>query len=144
MVFARILIAVDGSPIAAHAADVGVELAKATGGQAAFVHVVDPALCFLPEGGVPAEELIAAAEQDGKRLLADFRQRAALDPPPLDFALVGKPAAEIVRAAQEWPAELIVIGSHGRGGVQRVLLGSVAEAVVRHAACPVLVVRRET
>jgi universal stress protein A len=56
---------------------------------------------------------------------------------------VGKPAAEIVNAAKEWPADVIVIGSHGRAGVTRVLLGSVAEAVMRHAPCPVLVVRPE-
>ncbi|MGE5112215.1 MAG: universal stress protein [Acidobacteriaceae bacterium] len=47
----------------------------------------------------------------------------------------------MVKAANEWPADLIVIGSHGRGGVERLLLGSVAESVTRHAACPVLVVR---
>lgn len=46
-----------------------------------------------------------------------------------------------VNAAKEWPADLIVIGSHGRGGVKRALLGSVAEGVMRHAPCPVLVVR---
>jgi nucleotide-binding universal stress UspA family protein len=48
-----------------------------------------------------------------------------------------------VNAAKEWPADVIVIGSHGRAGVTRVLLGSVAEAVMRHAPCPVLVVRPE-
>jgi nucleotide-binding universal stress UspA family protein len=96
-----------------------------------------------PEGGYPAGELIALAEQDGKRLLAGFSQRASVQPPPLKFIQVGKPATEIVKAAQEWPADLIVIGSHGRGGVQRLLLGSVADGVMRHAKCPVLVVRSE-
>ncbi|WP_145723421.1 universal stress protein [Mesorhizobium tianshanense] len=51
------------------------------------------------------------------------------------------PADEIVKAAGEWPADLIVIGSHGRGGVQRALLGSVADGVIRHASCPILVIR---
>lgn len=141
MSFRRILLAVDDSPIAAHAADVGAELAKAMGAQLGFVHVVDPAQSVIPESGIPAAEFLARAKEDGARLLADFRARAALDPPALEFVAVGKPAAEIAKTAKEWPADVIVIGSHGRHGVQRALLGSVAEAVMRHAPCSVLVVR---
>jgi universal stress protein A len=54
---------------------------------------------------------------------------------------IGKPASAIVKAAPDWPADVIVIGSHARGGVSRLLLGSVAEAVMCHAPCPVLDVR---
>jgi nucleotide-binding universal stress UspA family protein len=53
----------------------------------------------------------------------------------------GKPADEVIAAAREWTAELIVLGTHGRSGVARAVLGSTAEAVVRHAPCPVVVVR---
>ena len=60
---------------------------------------------------------------------------------PREFIHVGKPASEIIRTAKEWPTDIIVIGSHGRHGIQRALLGSVAEAVMRHAPCPVLVIR---
>jgi nucleotide-binding universal stress UspA family protein len=141
MSFRRILIAVDGSPIAAHAADVGIELARSLGGEVALIHVVDPAQNWAPESGVPAAELIKLAEQDGKRLLADIHPRATLQAPPLEFVQVGKPATEIVKAAKDWPADIIVIASHGRGGISRLLLGSVAEGVMRHASCPVLVVR---
>jgi nucleotide-binding universal stress UspA family protein len=82
------------------------------------------------------------AKRDGKRLLAGSRQRMAQDqPPPLEFMPVGKPALEIVKSAKEWPADVIVLGSHGRTGVARVFLGSVAEAVLRHAPCSVLVIR---
>jgi nucleotide-binding universal stress UspA family protein len=143
MSFRRIIIAVDGSVFAARAANVGFELARSLGAEAALIHVIDPSVVVAPEGGYPAGELIALAEQDGKRLLAGFSQRASVQPPPLKFIQVGKPATEIVKAAQEWPADLIVIGSHGRGGVQRLLLGSVADGVMRHAKCPVLVVRSE-
>jgi len=139
----RILIAVDGSPLAAHAADVGIELARSLGGEVALIHVVDPAQNWAPESGVPAAELINLAEQDGKRLLAEFSPRATLQAPPLEFVQVGKPATEIVKAAKVWPADIIVIASHGRGGVSRVLLGSVAEGVMRHASCPALVVRAQ-
>ena len=143
MSFQRIIIAVDGSAFSARAANVGFELARSLGAEVALVHVIDPSVVVAPEGGYPAGELVALAEQDGKRLLAGFSQRASIEPPPLEFVQVGKPATEIVRAAKEWPGDLIVIGSHGRGGVERLLLGSVAEAVMRHATCPVLVVRSE-
>ncbi len=53
----------------------------------------------------------------------------------------GAPAAEITRLAQEEKADLVVVGTHGRTGLQRAVLGSVAEAIVRHAPCPVLVAR---
>ena len=144
MSFRKILIAVDDSAFAARAANIGFDLARSLGAEVALVHVVDPAVvAYAPEGGIPAGELVTLAQQEGKRLLAAFSQRAALQVPPLEFIHVGKPAAEIVKAAKDWPADLVVIASHGRGGVERLLLGSVAEAVVRHAACPVLVVRAE-
>jgi nucleotide-binding universal stress UspA family protein len=55
----------------------------------------------------------------------------------------GKPAEEIVALGEELGAGLIVVGSRGRGGLRRALIGSVSDSVVRHAHCPVLVVRRE-
>jgi nucleotide-binding universal stress UspA family protein len=58
-----------------------------------------------------------------------------------DVIARGEPAAEIVRAAEEHGAGLIVISSHGRTGLGRILFGSTAESVVRHARCPVLVVK---
>ena len=144
MSFRKILVAVDESAFAARAADVGFDLARSLGAEVAIIHVVDPSVvAYAPEGGIPASELIALAQQAGKRLLAAHGQRTALQPVPLEFIHVGKPATEIVKAAKDWPADLIVVGSHGRGGVERLLLGSVAEAVMRHASCPVLVVRVE-
>jgi nucleotide-binding universal stress UspA family protein len=139
--FQRVLVSVDEAPIAAHAADVAIELASGLGAKLAFVHVVDPASVAAPDAGIPAGELIGQAEQDAKRLLAGFRQRLSVDVTPLEFVRVGTPATEVVHAAAEWPADVIVIGSHGRRGVTRALLGSVAEAVMRQAPCPVLVVR---
>jgi len=137
--FRRILIAVDGGPLAAHAAEIGMELASSLGAEIAFVHAIDPGLSQAP--GITPSDLVAEAEREGRRLIAGFRQLLPQTNPPLEFIHVGKPAAEIIRTAKEWPADIIVIGSHGRHGIQRALLGSVAEAVMRHAPCPVLVIR---
>jgi len=141
MSFQRILITVDDSPVAAYAAGVGFELARSLAANAAVVHVVDRSDAFAPESGLPAAELMAHAEADGRRLLDETCARARLPSPPMEFMPVGKASTEIVKVAREWAADMIVIGSHGRGGVTRLLVGSVAEAVVRHAPCPVLVVR---
>lgn len=141
MPFKRVLIAVDDSPTAAHAANVGFDLVRAVQGDAALITVVDPSRVCTPESGLPATDLIASAEHDGKELLANIGARSESLPPPLSFVAVGKPGTEIVKAAADWPADVIVLGSHGRGGVGRLLIGSVAEAVMRHAPCPVLIVR---
>ena len=58
--------------------------------------------------------------------------------------VMGDPASEIVRVAKEEHPELVVLGTHGRTGLSRILMGSVAEAVVRHAPCPVLIYRLNT
>jgi nucleotide-binding universal stress UspA family protein len=141
MSFKKILITVDDDPIAAHAAEIGVDLARSVGGEVAFVHAIDPSLLVSPESGVGADELATHAQQEAARLMADFRARLPAGTGALQFIRPGNAGTEIVKAAREWPADLIVIGSHGRRGFRRAVLGSVAEAVMRNASCPVLVVR---
>lgn len=141
MAIHKILIAIDGDPVAVHAAEMGFDLARSLGAEVALVYGVDPDFGYAPQSGVSSSQLMADAERDGRRLLASVADRSQGRPRPLEFLKVGKPSAEVVKAAEEWPADLIVIGSHGRKGIQRALLGSVAEAVLRHAPCPVLVVR---
>lgn len=142
MSFKRILVAVDESAFAAHAAAVGIDLAKSLKAEIAFICVVDAAVVrAAPQIGVPADKLIAMEEREAKDLLSAFRERAGTNPPALAFLEIGKPVNKIVEEARSWPADLIIVGSHGRGGVEHLLLGSVAESVVRHASCPVLVVR---
>lgn len=141
MVFKKILVAIDGEPIAAHAADIGAELARLAGAEMAFVHVIDAALINAADTGIQPAVLAASAKEDARKLINDFRKRLPQPLTALEFVQIGSPLAEIVNAAKDWPADLIVIGSHGRGGIKRALLGSVAEGVMRHAPCPVLVVR---
>jgi universal stress protein A len=141
MSFRKVLVAIDEDPVAAHAAEVGVELAGRLNAQVALIYVIDPALVLNPEGGIGADELAQKAREDAARLVAGFRARLQIDTRAIGFIPLGSPGSEIVKAAREWEADVIVIGSHGRRGITRALVGSVAEAVMRHAPCPVLVVR---
>lgn len=144
MNFKKVLIAVDESAFAAHAADAGMELARSLGAEVAFVTVVDPAVGLAAsDTGISADQWIAMAQRQAKELLVAFRNRADAKPPALEFLETGKPADKIVEAAGAWPADLIVIGTHGRGAVGSILLGSVAQSVLRHARCPVVVVRAQ-
>lgn len=135
----RILIAVNNESVAVHAADVGIELARSLKAELAFVYVTSEPSEI---GGVSAAETIMIAKEDGQALIAAVRQRAP-ELAAMEFMPVGRAAVEIVKAAKEWPANLIVIGSHGRGGIKRAVLGSVAESVMRHAPCPVMVIKAE-
>lgn len=143
MSFRRILIALDDSAIAAHAVEVGTELATALKAQAALVYVVDPTLGFQPDGGIPAAEWAATLNREGQSFLATAAQRTG-EPLAWQFLREGQPADQILAAAREWDADVIVIGTHGRSGVSRLVLGSTAESVVRHAPCPVLVIKPST
>jgi nucleotide-binding universal stress UspA family protein len=140
MSFCRILTALDDSAIAAHAVEVGTELATALKAQAALVYVVDPGLALHQDSGIPASEWLATLRREGQAFLATAGQRTGR-PPAWQFLREGKPADEILAAAREWEADLIVIGTHGRSGISRLILGSTAESVVRYAACPVLVIK---
>ncbi len=135
----KILIAVNEQPLSVRAGELGAELARSLGGEVALIHV--NAQSYPGDTGIPPQQLIAQAQEESKRLLAGFRERLSLPASTLEFIQTGAPAETITRAAADWRADLIVIGSHGRSGVRRALLGSVAEAVMRTAPCPVLVVR---
>lgn len=140
MLFDRILIALDDSPVAALALEAGAELAKQLNADVALINIVDSRLLVVPDGG-PAPDLIRADwERTGRALLNGAATRLGSVKPPWEFVGCGRPADEIVTAARQWGATLIVIGTHARTGVSRALLGSTAEQVLRHAPCPVMVV----
>ncbi len=141
MSFKRILVAVDDSEFAARAADVGVELAKSLKAQVDFVHVFDPSVGPGATWGVPADRLTEMSEQAAKHLVAAFRERTLIRSGVREFVDSGKPASKIIEIANSWHADLIVMGSHGRGKMEGLLMGSVSQEVLHHARCPVLVVQ---
>jgi len=144
MAFTRILIAVDTSEIGVHAVLVGLELASVLGAKVAFIHVIGPALSDDAWMPVSSLELTLPPDHEITQALESLRERVPIPIDAANFVPVGDPVELIVGAASGWPADLVVIGSHGRDGLGRVLLGSVAEGVARHAPCPVLVVRKRS
>ncbi len=136
----RILVPHDFSETSSAAVTYAVALAKNFGAQVAFLHVGDRTDVELEgERSVgPDGQVTEAARQAMVRLLAPA-DVAAIN--PQFFAETGSAAEVIVRFARERDIDLIVMGTHGRGFVGHLLMGSVAETVVRTAPCPVLTVR---
>jgi nucleotide-binding universal stress UspA family protein len=142
MAFKRVLIAVDTGEVGVHATLTGLELASALGAEIAFIHVVGPAVSDAGWFPVASSALTQRPGDVISEVLTSLRGRAPIPADPVRFVPVGDPAMSIAEAAGAWPADLVVVGSHGRDGVGRMMMGSVAEGVTRHAPCPVLVVRQ--
>jgi nucleotide-binding universal stress UspA family protein len=141
MGFTRILIPIDGSPVSLHAARVGIELAQTLNAEVATLFVVEPPAPHSSEIGMSAEQLLEVGQRESEEVISGLRRQVELPPSASHLVRVGHAADVIDTTSTRWSADLIIIGSHGRGSLGRVPLGSVAEAVVRHASCPVLVVR---
>lgn len=140
-----ILCAVDFSDDSRETLHFAAELARKTQAVLVVVHVDDRPLWinepYLQMPGDVREDVLARREEQLAQWAQEARQRGA--PGTATQLRSGVPWEQIVAAATEDPRiEMIVLGSHGRTGIKRVLLGSVAERVVRHAPCSVLVVRR--
>ena len=143
----RILLATDGSEQAELAALRAVDLADATDSELHVAHVgVVPIFLKSYPGTLGYERrLYEQIEEVSRELLRkeSWRVKAAGGTVAGTHLRMGQVALEIVALAEELQADLIVMGSRGLGGVRRALMGSVSDSVVRHAHCPVLVVRPE-
>ena len=143
--FKRILLPTDFSNNAKAAQDYACAFADQFGAQLHVVSVVQDAALVLPETGMfltlplpSVQEIVAAAEVSLQSVL-DPAWAQAHD--VVRKIVVGTPFVEIVRYAEEHHIDLIVMGTHGRTGLRHVMLGSVAERVLRKSACPVLTIR---
>ena len=137
----RVLLATDGSPNATLAAQSAVELCERTGSELHVVHVGE----YLPTFYAYTEEEPTELQHNAQQLLEEQTQRieAAGGQVAQAHLLLGRPAEQIVNLSEELGVGVIVIGSRGHSALRRVLLGSVSESVVRHAHCPVFVVRAD-
>jgi nucleotide-binding universal stress UspA family protein len=142
----RILLAIDSSPSSQLAVEEIVQRPWPPASRVRIISVVRP---YTP----PVTEFVFAAAtlddirreqmQEAERLVAGAAETVARTGLPVDAAVLeGDPRGSIVDEADEWLADLIVLSSHGHRGLERLLLGSVAQAVVAHAHCSVEVVRR--
>ena len=137
----RVLLATDSSPDAALAAQSAIELCERTGSELHVVHVGE----YLPTFYAQTEEEPAQLRADAQRLLEEQleRIRAAGGQVAQAHLLLGRPAEQIVNLSEELGIGVVVIGSRGLSALRRAVLGSVSESVVRHAHCPVFVVRAD-
>jgi len=137
--FKKILLAYDGSEPAKKAFDSCLEMTKSFGAQLSVVAVIRPP--EFPED-VETEALIESGRSQYELQLARLKSLAdAAGIELITQTRVGHPAEQIIAAAEEWPADLIVTGHRGKGLFERWLLGSVSRLVIAYAHCAVLVIR---
>jgi nucleotide-binding universal stress UspA family protein len=140
----KVLVAVDFGDSSLEALRQGRALAHALGAEFAACHVLPGGgelSGLFPEGSLGLSKELTEDEEAASRAVAEHaRDRLGLELSQI-FVERGSTYAEIVRRAESWGADYIAVGSHGRTGLSRVVLGSVAERVVNHAHCSVLVAR---
>jgi nucleotide-binding universal stress UspA family protein len=144
--YERILVPIDGSPTAERGLAEAIALAALTGGRLRLVYVADLlTLVLAGERNPPSVDLLRVVRDGGRALLHAGCACAAEAGVAADSVLLentaGRVAELVASEAERWHADLIVIGSHGRRGVARALLGSDAEWIARLAPVPVLIVR---
>ena len=145
MAYKRILVPVDGSPTSAKGLKAAIKLARENRAKLCLLHVAEEYAAFATlEVGANVGPMLDAIKAGARKTLARVERSARAAGSRPESVLVedlgGRVADAIVRQAKRWRADLIVIGTHGRRGVKRVLLGSDADLVVRYSPVPVLLV----
>lgn len=146
--YEKILVAVDGSATSDRGLAEAVQLAKLTGGRLRLVNVVDDMTIAMGAGGNAAAyigDLMTELKDAGEQTLERARATVAAAGVEVDVTLLESLARRVsdlvVEEAKRWGADLIVLGTHGRRGMRRLVLGSDAEQILRVAPMPVLLVR---
>jgi len=132
----KILVPVDFSGCSKKALQYAIPFARQFGAELILLHVAQSYPPMPEMGPVDVENLVDAHEQ-----LAALQGTVGNVVPSKTMVRTGSPQGEIIEAAKEFDIDLIVLATHGRRGLEHVLLGSTAEKVVRHAGCPILIVR---
>ncbi|MEJ8813183.1 universal stress protein [Variovorax ureilyticus] len=155
--YQRILVPIDGGPVSQRGLEEAVQIAKLTQGRLLLVHVIDElslALAMDAQSG-RAGSYLQSVRDEGARLLEDAKRGAQAAGIEVETALHERYGSTVypsvitessvdetvIAEAKRWKADLIVIGTHGRRGVSRLVLGSSAERILRSAPVPVLLVR---
>jgi nucleotide-binding universal stress UspA family protein len=140
--YQRIFVPIDGSSASEAALAEAIRFSKTLGAVLRLAHVYESLRHTSTEGLIDLTERL---KEEGKFLLAEAQRRCAESGVEADTVLVDaagrRIATALVEEATRWGAELIIMGTHGRHGFEHLILGSVAEGVVRRAATPVLLIR---
>jgi len=144
--YKKILVPIDGSPTSKRGLTEAMRLAKHPKSRLRLIHVVGlfiptPKLAGRPYCGDVQKFLRETGSRILKQTLARVRKRGFAADALMFEIVTGSVASEIVKQAKKWRADIIVIGTHGRRGVLRLVMGSDAEEVVRTSPVPVLLVR---
>ncbi len=138
----KILIPTDGSDYSMRAAQYGISAAKLLGAEIIIIYVIDTVVLDQISKITARENVEIELKQDGERYvkyIVGLAERSGVKASRL--IMTGRPFEQIVHVAKSLGANLIVMGTYGRKGAERILIGSVAERVIEYASCPVLVVR---
>lgn len=147
--YKRILVPMDGSPTADKGLTEAIAMAKLGGSQLRLLHIVNELSIIIGAEGFPntSAEVIALMREGGQSVLDAARTRVVAEGIPVEVQMHevfgSRVGDSVLEEAVNWPADLIVIGTHGRRGLRRLVLGSDAEHILRGAPVPVLLVRGE-
>jgi nucleotide-binding universal stress UspA family protein len=151
-IFRKIMIATDGSESSMLAADKGIELARLSGGTVYAVYVVSTAYLYPIDGGYLSptgvniywESIHEVFQKQGHQALDSVKDLGERKEINVETVLLeGNPSAELIRYAEEEKMDIVIMGTLGKTGLDRLLLGSVAGNVVRHSKVPVMVVKKK-
>jgi len=154
MKISKIIIGIDDSKFAEYAASYGFDMAKAFNAHVGLVHIVEPAVAPVTPTdtiigmpmqdnvftGIEQTEIMHIQDEQADNIITRTIKKYAGDLQVTHFNEYGSTADGILNCSREFKADLIVIGTHSRSGIDRLLMGSVAESVVRNSEIPVLVV----
>ncbi|GAA4330613.1 universal stress protein [Mucilaginibacter gynuensis] len=152
MQISKIIIGIDDSKHAEHAAKYGFDIARKFNASVGLVNIIEPvvtpldtsdsllAMPIVTNTGPEELDLLNTQTDQSERIIDRTIKELAGDIPVTHFSEYGSTADGIISCSEQFNADLIVIGTHKRSGIDRLLMGDVAEAVVRHAKIPVLVV----
>src|SRR5690606_10312416 len=148
--FKRILIAIDDSPFSEKATQIGFNLAKTLNARVALLNVMDPPSTsytgdpLLGQQPLIMPEIAQLQDEASKAVLERCGKLWNGEQELTTVSQIGNPRIEILATAEEWKADLILLGTHGRTGFDHFISGSVAEGVARRSLCPVLIVPNKT
>lgn len=137
--YKRVLIAIDCGPSSEKIAEAGFDLAKRLHAEIAILTVVDTSF-LLGSEGLTAYEARSIAKTTAAENLNTLMANIFGHHNVSRYTMEGNAETQILKVAQEWPADVIVVGTHGRKGLARMILGSVAERVIKNSDIPVIVI----